>query len=333
MIDSTEINTPELGMLSQSTFLVTGAAGFIGSNIVGELVRLGARKIVLLDNLSTGFMVNINEFLSIPSVEFIQGDIREENICNKVCEGIDFVIHLAALGSIPRSIENPIDTNAVNVDGFLNMLNAARKSEVKKFIFASSSSVYGDDNSELKLESHIGNPLSPYAVTKVANELYAEVFFRTYGLNTIGLRFFNVFGPKQNINGPYAAVIPLFVSRLLKGESCVIYGDGENTRDFTYVDNVINGVVKVVLVESKNVAGKIFNIACGESVSVNELYKIISTKLGISFDANHVPPRQGEIKSSLADVSEARNNFAYRPTISVEEGVNLTVSWYKNQLQ
>lgn len=316
-----------------TSFLVTGAAGFIGSNIIAELARSGCEKIVLLDNLSTGFMENINEFLADSSVTFIQGDIRDPETCRNACENIDVVIHLAALGSIPRSIENPVDTNSVNVDGFLNILNASRIAGVKKFIFASSSSVYGDDASAVKTEIKTGKQLSPYAVSKYANELYAEVFFRIYGLKTVGLRFFNVFGPKQNVNGPYAAVIPIFISRILRDEPCVIYGDGKNTRDFTYVDNVVNAVLKVAAQESVDVFGNVYNVACGESVSVNDLHSMISAELGKTAKPQYAQPRPGEIKNSLADIKQAIGKFAYKPLISVGAGVKLTVDWYRKKAE
>jgi len=317
--------------ISQSSFLITGAAGFIGSNIVRELVRLNAKKIVLLDNLSTGFQENINEFLVEPNVDFIKGDIRDVETCALACDGIDFVFHHAALGSIPRSIDTPLETNSVNVTGFLNMLNASRLAKVKKFVFASSSSVYGDDSSELKMEERTGSPLSPYAVTKTINELYAEVFHKTYGMPTIGLRYFNVFGPCQNMNGPYAAVVPIFINRLLDNDSCRIFGDGKNTRDFTYVDNVVSAVLKAGLSANENSLGKVFNIACGTCVSVNDLYNFIAAEIGTELQVEYASVRKGDIMNSLADITKARIAFGYEPIIGIEDGLRNTINWYRNK--
>jgi UDP-N-acetylglucosamine 4-epimerase len=317
--------------VSESSFLVTGGAGFIGCNIVKELLARNARKIVILDNLATGFKENISAFLTHPSVQFIEGDIRDATICSEACKEIDFVFHHAALGSIPRSIDTPLETNSVNVTGFLNMLNAARLANVKKFVYASSSSVYGDDASEVKLEERTGNPLSPYAVTKIINELYAEVFHKTYGMPVIGLRYFNVFGPSQNMNGPYAAVVPIFINRLLNNETCRIFGDGENTRDFTYVENVVSAVIKAGMSGNTDSFGKVFNVACGTCTSVNSLYHSIAKELGTALAPEYAPARKGDIVNSLADISKAQKAFGYAPAVSIEEGLRYTLKWYQNK--
>ena len=265
--------------LSTSNFLVTGGAGFIGSNIVEYLLKYGAGKVRVLDNFSTGSMNNIREFLNNPSFELIEGDIRDLNTCQRAVEGIDYVSHQAALGSVPRSIDDPITSNDVNVSGFLNMLVAAQKSGVKKMVYAASSSTYGDSPDLPKVENKIGNPLSPYAITKYVNELYASVFSRQYGFHTIGLRYFNVFGPRQNPQGPYAAVIPLFITAALKHETTYINRDGETSRDFTFVENAVQANIKALLSTGID-THQVINIAFGERTTLNELWETITGLLG-----------------------------------------------------
>ena len=259
--------------------LITGGAGFIGSNIVDYLVSINHQNIVVLDNLETGFLKNIEQYLESGRIKFILGDIRNYNNCLQATKDCDIVLHQAALGSVPRSIEKPLETHATNVTGFINMLDAAKTNRVKRFIYASSSSVYGDDLSLPKMEDKVGNPLSPYAVSKKTNELYAAIFSNLYDMEIIGLRYFNVFGPKQNPLGPYAAVIPIFINKLLKNETCVIFGDGENKRDFTYVTNVVQANILAAVSENKLVPGQVFNVAYGATETINNLYKIIKKNL------------------------------------------------------
>ena len=314
--------------LSKSAFLVTGGAGFIGSNIVEYLVRFGAGKIRILDNLSTGFKANIEPFLSLTNVEFMQGDICNADTCNAACEGIDFISHQAALGSVPRSVANPLATHQVNVDGFLNMLIAARDAGVKRFVYASSSSVYGDSPIMPKKEAQIGNPLSPYAVSKLSDELYAGVFSLNYGMKIIGLRYFNVFGPRQNPAGAYAAAIPLFMDAMTSDKTTVIYGDGEQTRDFTFVENAVQANIRSVFAPEKS-CGLVYNVATGMSVSVNDLYANLKTLLQSNLAPEYRPERKGEVKNSLADISLANYKLQYQPTVHLAEGLSETVKWFQ----
>ncbi|NNM07738.1 MAG: NAD-dependent epimerase/dehydratase family protein, partial [Flavobacteriaceae bacterium] len=273
--------------LSQLNFLITGGAGFIGSNLVEYLLKNGAKKVRVLDNLATGSRSNLDEFEDHPAFEFIEGDIRDLAICKKAMEGIDFVSHQAALGSVPRSISDPITSNEVNVSGFLNMLVAQKESNsVKRLVYAASSSTYGDSKTLPKVEDKIGKPISPYAVTKLVNEIYADVFYKTYGTRTIGLRYFNVFGPKQSPKGAYAAVIPLFMQALKDGKSPTINGDGGQTRDFTYVENAVQANVKAFFA-SEEADNEVFNIAFGERISLNELWKDLQETSGIQIEAIH----------------------------------------------
>ncbi len=312
----------------QKQFLVTGGAGFIGSHLSEFLIKQGAKKVVVLDDLSTGFEKNIQHLYHHSNFQFIKGSITNYQICKNACQGIDVVLHHAALGSVPRSIENPIATNEVNVSGFVNMLFAAKECGVQKFIYASSSSVYGDDQTFPKTESKTGNLLSPYAVSKYTNEKYAAVFSNLYGLQTIGFRYFNVFGERQNPNGAYAAVIPKFIASLLKDESPTIYGTGENTRDFTYVANVVNANL-LAISSNKLPVSSVMNIACGGTISVNEIYKNITHLLNKSqISAVYHPERKGEIKDSYANISLAHELIAYKPQVSVIEGLQKTVSWF-----
>lgn len=318
------------GELSDKSFLVTGGAGFIGSNIVEYLLKYGAKTVRVLDNFSTGSRHNVDEFLSHPAFEVIEGDIRDLDSCRNAVSGIDYVSHQAALGSVPRSINDPITTNEVNVNGFLNMLLAARDANVKRFVYAASSSTYGDHPELPKVEGTIGKPLSPYAVTKYVNELYAHVFSGIYGFHTIGLRYFNVFGPKQSPKGPYAAVIPIFIEAALKGECPIINGDGETSRDFTFVENAVQANVKALL-SQKISQQDVINIAYGERTTLNELWGSIIRKIGINLLPSYREERKGDVKHSLADISKARNLIGYHPFLSVDEGLSVSIDWYRRK--
>lgn len=312
--------------LNNFSFLVTGGAGFIGSNLVEYLLKYGAKKVCVLDNLSTGFQKNIDLFVDNPAFEFIKGDIRNLEDCQKACEGMDFVSHQAALGSVPRSINDPITTNAVNISGFLNMLVAVRDQKVKRMVYAASSSTYGDSKELPKVEDRIGKPLSPYAVTKYVNELYADVFAKTYGIETIGLRYFNVFGPRQDPNGAYAAVIPLFIKALKDNESAFINGDGETTRDFTFVENAVQANVKALLATNKEAINEVYNVACGERISLNYLWQLLNELEQKSLKVIYRDSRNGDIKDSLANISKAKLGLGYLPKFSVKDGLSKTIS-------
>ena len=315
--------------ITNSTFLVTGGAGFIGSNLVSYLAQHQARKIVILDNLSTGYLENISEFIENGQAEFIQGDIRDFSTCMNAMQGINYVLHEAALGSVPRSINDPITTNDVNISGFLNVLQAAKESGVKRMVYAASSSTYGDSPSLPKKEEVIGNPLSPYAVTKYVNELYADVFSRTYGFHSVGLRYFNVFGPKQNVNGPYAAVIPLFITQILNGESPVINGDGLTSRDFTFVSNVVQANIKALLVEDLT-KHEVFNVACNEQTTLTQLVSTIADELNSPLKATYVQERRGDVKHSLADISKAKSGLGYQPETLFRDGLKETIAYFQS---
>jgi len=315
--------------LSKLQFLITGGAGFIGSNIVGYLLKHNAKKVRVLDNLSNGCKANIKAFIAHPNFEFIEGDIRDLQSCKKAMQAIDYVSHQAALGSVPRSINDPITSNDVNVTGFLNMLVALKESEtVKRMVYAASSSTYGDSKALPKLEDSIGKPLSPYAVTKYINELYADVFGKTYNTDVIGLRYFNVFGPKQSPKGAYAAVVPLFMQAVKNNKPATINGDGEQTRDFTFIENVIQANVKGFFASNK-AKNEVFNIACNQRISVNSLWQMINTSAEKNIKANHVPDRVGDIKDSLADISKAEKLLNYKPQVSVKEGITKTWNYFK----
>ncbi|MCB0698214.1 MAG: SDR family oxidoreductase [Chitinophagales bacterium] len=315
--------------IGNSSFLVTGGAGFIGSHITEYLLKNGAGKVRVLDNLATGFQKNIDLFVGYDNFEFVEGDIRDAEICKKACEGIDYVSHQAALGSVPRSINDPITSNNVNVSGFVNMLTAAKDAGVKTFVYASSSSVYGDEPNLPKTEDRVGNPLSPYAVTKKTNELYAKVFADLYSIKLMGFRYFNVFGPRQDPDGPYAAVIPLFVSGILNNKEVFINGDGEQTRDFTFVDNAVQANVRGMLAENESAFNKVYNVAVGENYSVNYLYNEIRDMLGVEHEATYREPRAGDVRNSLADISLAKEHLGYEPTKKFAEGLQQTVEFFK----
>jgi UDP-N-acetylglucosamine 4-epimerase len=317
--------------LSADSFLVTGGAGFIGSNIVEYLLKYNAGKVVVLDNLSTGFKENIRPFLKHPRFKFIEGDTTHLPDCIKACQGIQYVFHEAALGSVPRSIENPLATHKANETGFIHMLLAARDQKVKRVVFASSSSVYGDSAELPKKEDHIGMQLSPYAVSKRANELYANIFSKTYGMDIIGLRYFNIFGPRQNPKGEYAAAIPLFIQALLKNQSPIINGDGKQTRDFTFIENAVQANLKAMFVEGIPMDGNIFNIALGERIALNQLVDGIKTLTGSSVQSFHRADRMGDVKDSLADITKAKDMLGYDPLISVNEGLKFTLNWFRDQ--
>lgn len=315
--------------ISGSSFLVTGGAGFIGSHIVEYLLKNGAGKVRVLDNLLTGFEANIDIFRSYRQYEVVYGDIRNYDVCRQACEGIDYVSHQAALGSVPRSVKDPVTSNEVNVSGFVNIITAAKDAGVKTFVYASSSSVYGDEPNLPKREQVIGNLLSPYAVTKRTNELYAEVFYRLYGLKVIGLRYFNVFGPRQDPDGPYAAVIPLFVKGILNELPVYINGDGEQTRDFTFVENAVQANVRGMLTNNEAAFGQAYNVAVGDNFSVNFLYKAIGELLGKEHAATYREPRSGDIRNSLADISKAKDLLGYLPTYRFLDGLAVTVNYFK----
>lgn len=317
--------------ISRYSFLVTGGAGFIGSNIVAYLIDSQAKKIRILDNLSTGYLKNIEPFLSLPNVEFIQESISSIEVCMQACKGIDYVFHQAALGSIPRSIQNPLSSHETNVTGFLNILWACKENKVKRLIYASSSSVYGDSPTLPKKETDLGKPLSPYALTKSINEQYAELFARMYGVESIGLRYFNVFGYNQSPEGAYAAVIPLFMKALSAGKSPIIYGDGKQTRDFTFIENAIQANIKAAFVENPQALNRVYNIACGEQTSVLEVFEILRKIFKVSVEPQFAPPRKGDITHSLADINQARKFLGYEPTVFVREGLQLTAEWFMEQ--
>ena len=326
-----------MAKISNKKILITGGAGFIGSNLCGYFLE--HNEVVCLDNFSTGHRHNIEQFLSNPNFTLIEGDIRNLETCEKAVLGIDFVLHQAALGSVPRSINDPITTNEVNVSGFLNMLIASRNANVKRFIYAASSSTYCDSEKLPKIEEVIGKPLSPYAVTKYVNELYADVFSKTYGMETIGLRYFNVFGRNQDPNGAYAAVIPKFVAQFLNHESPVINGDGNFSRDFTYIDNVIQMNELAMLTENKSAINTVYNTAFGERTTLNELVNSLREFLS-TYDNEiaNVPiiygeNRVGDIPHSLASIEKAKKLLNYQPKFSMREGLKEAVNWYWNNLQ
>ncbi|WP_343707636.1 SDR family oxidoreductase [Flavobacterium sp.] len=323
---------------TKDTILITGGAGFIGSNLTEYFLGLGY-KVVCLDNFSTGHRHNLKDFLGNQDFKLIEGDIRNLADCNLAVEGADYVLHQAALGSVPRSIKDPITTNDVNVSGFLNMLTAARYAKVKRFVYAASSSTYGDSHGLPKVEDVIGKPLSPYAITKYANELYAEIFSKTYGLETIGLRYFNVFGRKQDPNGAYAAVIPKFVKQFMNHESPVINGDGNYSRDFTYIDNVIQMNELAMTSQNPEAINSVYNTAFGDRNTLNDLVKYLKEYLS-EFDPKikdvqviYGENRAGDIPHSLASIEKAKKILGYNPKYSLQDGLKEAVGWYWNNLK
>ena len=313
--------------------LITGGAGFIGSNLVEHFLqdkRVGLVRV--LDNLSNGYIDNIQEFFDHPRFEFIEGDIRDYETCLKACEGIDKISHQAALGSVPRSIENPMQSTEVNILGTVNLMYAAVQQKVERVILAFSSSTYGDHPDLPKVEEKIGNPLSPYAVTKAAIEQFAEVFGKTYGLNWIGLRYFNVFGPRQNPGNPYAAVIPIFSKAFLNNTECVINGDGETSRDFTYVKNVIQMNERALFTTNEKALNNIYNTACNDQVTLNQLVKYLADITGNDAKVTYGPERPGDVRHSFADISKAKNLLGYNPDVLFQEGLESTVNWYRENL-
>ena len=313
-----------------SLFLVTGGAGFIGSNLCEAILNLGY-KVRCLDDLSTGKQANVDLFLDNSNYEFIKGDIKDLDTCMKACEGVDYVLNQAAWGSVPRSIEMPLFYSANNIQGTLNMLEAARQNGVKKFVYASSSSVYGDEPELPKKEGREGNLLSPYAVTKRADEEWAKQYTMHYGLDTYGMRYFNVFGRRQDPNGAYAAVIPKFIKQLLNGEVPTINGDGRQSRDFTYIENVIEANLKACLAPHE-AAGQAFNIAFGGREYLIDIYYGLTKALGVNIEPNFGPDRPGDIKHSNADISKAKQLLGYDPGWSFQQGINEAIEWYKSNL-
>ena len=312
--------------------LVTGGAGFIGSNLVEGLLKLEEVSFVrVLDNLSTGKAKNIEEFEGSDRFEFVQGDIRDFETCLQACQGIDLISHQAALGSVPRSINDPLTTNNVNVTGTLNMYTAAKESGVKRVVYAASSSTYGDHPGLPKVEDKIGNPLSPYAVTKLVNELYAKVYANVYGMELIGLRYFNIFGPKQDPNGAYAAVIPLFMKAVLDNEPPTINGDGATSRDFTFVANAVEANIRALFTDNKNAVNQVYNIACGDQTTLNELFETIKEVAGSDLAPKYAPERRGDVKHSLADVTKAGTLLNYTGSIKIREGLKVAFDWYRKQ--
>ena len=311
-------------------FLVTGGAGFIGSDLCEAILNLGYR-VRCLDDLSTGKEANVEPFLNNPHFEFIKGDIKDLDICIKACEGVDYVLHQAAWGSVPRSIEMPLVYCANNIVGTLNMMEAARKTGVKKFVYASSSSVYGDEPTLPKVEGREGNLLSPYALTKQCDEEWGKQYTMHYGLPTIGLRYFNVFGRRQDPDGAYAAVIPKFIKQLLAGERPTINGDGQQSRDFTYIENVIEANLKACLAP-ENADGQAFNIAYGDREYLNDIYHGLTKALGVDIEPIYGPDRRGDIKHSNADISKARKLLGYDPDWSFQRGIDAAIDWYRENL-
>lgn len=315
---------------NKKNILITGGAGFIGSNLVAALLAdERVAKVRVLDNLSTGFMHNIQEFIDRDDFEFVQGDICDYKTCLIACDGIDLISHQAALGSVPRSIKDPITTNDVNVGGTLNIFKAALDKDVTRVVFAASSSTYGDSQGLPKVEDYIGKPLSPYAVTKFVNELYADVFARTYNFEFIGLRYFNVFGPKQDPNGAYAAVIPLFFKAAIAGNAPTINGDGTYSRDFTYVDNAVEANIKGLFSTNEKSVNQIYNVACGERTTLNELWQYICEAVGRDIKPAYGPFREGDIPHSLADISKIKELLGYTGKIKIKEGMQKAYDFYR----
>lgn len=316
--------------LSGSSFLITGGAGFIGGHIAEYLLKNNAAKVRVLDNMVNGFTKTLDILKQYPAFEFIEGDIRNIDTCKEACKNIQYVSHQAALGSVPRSIKEPLYFNEVNVGGTVNMMMAAVENKVSQFVYASSSSVYGDEPTLPKREDRVGKCLSPYAATKKTGELYAQVFADVYGLKIMGFRYFNIFGPRQDPDGPYAAVIPLFVKGIMQKTPVYINGDGEQTRDFTFVENAVQINIKGMLTQNEEALNKVYNVAVGENYSVNYLYVKCQQALNSQFEATYREPRAGDIRNSLADISLAKNNLGYQPTKKFEDGLMETISYFKS---
>lgn len=328
--------------LQPKTWLITGVAGFIGSNLLETLLKLDQR-VVGLDNFATGHQHNLDEVQALVSPEqwanfrFLRGDIRALADCQAACEGVDYVLHQAALGSVPRSIEDPITTNSTNIDGFLNMLVAARDAKVQRFVYAASSSTYGDHPALPKVEDTIGKPLSPYAVTKYVNELYADVFAKTYGLQPIGLRYFNIFGRRQDPNGAYAAVIPKWIASMIKNEPVYINGTGETSRDFCYIDNAVKANLLAATTKNPDAVNQVYNVAVGDCTSLNELYAQLKKNLVGQFaHLQDVQPiyrdfRSGDVLHSLADIDKAKEKLDYTPSHQITDGLTVAMQWYLKQ--
>lgn len=312
--------------------LVTGGAGFIGSNLVGSLLdRPDVKLVRVLDNLATGTMNNLKEYQNDARLEFVLGDIRDYETCAKACAGIDAISHQAALGSVPRSIADPVTSNNVNITGTLHMLTAAKENNIKRVVYAASSSTYGDHPGLPKMEDTIGIPLSPYAVTKYVNELYAQVYTRLYGLEPIGLRYFNIFGPRQNPQGPYAAVIPLFIQGLMTGQPPRINGDGSHSRDFTFVGNAVSANILALFTTNPAAVNQVYNIACGQQTSLLELFEKLKKEAGVELSPQFGPERKGDVRHSLASIEKAQSLLGYTPLTNIDEGLQQTYAWYKQQ--
>ena len=309
-------------------YLITGGAGFIGSNIVGKFLDQG-EKVRVVDNFSTGRRENIQEFLENSNFELLEGDLSDLEVCQRAVKDIDFVLHQAAIPSVPRSISDPLTSNSSNVSATLNLLIASRDEKVKKFVFASSSSIYGDNPVSPKKEDFPVNPISPYGLTKYTGEKYAQLFYEIYGLPTICLRYFNVFGPKQDPESEYAAVIPKFIIALLNKQSPVVFGDGEQTRDFTFVDNIVQA--NLLAIKAKTGFGEVFNIACDEQISLNQLLELLQEIIGTDIKPKYAKPQQGDIPHSRADISKAKEILLYAPTIELKDGLIKTVEWFKDE--
>jgi UDP-N-acetylglucosamine 4-epimerase len=320
--------------MKKKNVLITGGAGFIGSNLVEALLNDDrVDRVRVLDNLSTGYRKNIDKFESNPNFEFFLGDIRDYNTCIKACEGIHYITHQAALGSVPRSIKDPITTNEVNISGTLNIYTAAKETGIKRVVYAASSSTYGDSQELPKVEDRIGQPLSPYAVTKLVNEHYARVFADLYNMELIGLRYFNVFGPRQNPNGAYAAVIPLFINAAIDNKAPFINGDGSYSRDFTYVANAVQANILALFTEKEDAVNQIYNVAFGERTTLNELWHYIKEVSGTLVNPKHRENRIGDIPHSLADISKAKKYLKYNPQVDVKKGLEKAFEWYSGNIE
>lgn len=307
-------------------YLVTGAAGFIGSALVRALLDSG-EQVRGIDNFSTGRRENLSDVLS--RVDFREGDLTDFAACESVCRGVDYIFHEAAIPSVPRSIADPVGSNSANVDATVNLLVAARDANVRRFVYAGSSSAYGDTPTLPKREDMAPHPISPYAVSKLSGEFYLSAFHRVYGLETVTLRYFNVFGPRQDPNSPYSAVLARFITLMLHGEQPAIFGDGEQSRDFTYIDNVVSANLLACHAPAANVSGRVFNVATGERFSLNQAFKLLAAITGFNGDPKYVPPRKGDVKHSLADIGAASEAFGYRPLVTFDEGLRRTVQWYR----